>query len=326
MPKSCLTVASLLAVLATTSGLAQTADELNLQRLPSVDQSAQVPQVPSLQAPGPAVGQTLITDEPIRIEGQPDPPAVATLGDFLGYRYESSSLEWIVGGGDQFGMFSAVWDHYQKSGIQSGIGVGMGFHFLDGPVQTDMPSRVFDFSIAYQIRQQFGPLKFDLSAAVMASSDFEGSAREGIRFPSHAVGFLNVAPATDLVFGIDYVDRGDIRLLPVVGLIWTPNPRMRYELVFPRPRAVFPLTDHQRLYVSGELGGGSWAVERMGVGNDLATYRDLRACIGVESVQDEGSRWAFEIGYLFDRRLEFSSGIGDMHLDDAVMLRLVTAF
>ena len=61
-------------------------------------------------------------------------------------------------------------------------------------------------------------------------------------------------------------------------------------------------------------------------GNDLATYRDLRVCIGVEYVEKDGQRSAFEIGYLFDRRLEYTSGIGDMHLDDAVMLRLVTRY
>ena len=80
----------------------------------------------------------------------------------------------------------------------------------------------------------------------------------------------------DLVFGIDYLDRGDIKLLPVGGLIWTPNPAMRFEVVFPRPRAVFQLSDRYRLYVSGELGGGSWAIRRVSQDDDLATYRDLR--------------------------------------------------
>ena len=160
-------------------------------------------------------------------------------------------------------MFSIVWDHYEKSGINKSFGVGMGFHFLAGPDQTDMPPRVFDFSLAYQIRQRLGPLAFDLAASVMASSDFKGNARKGILFPSHAVGFLSVGPALDLVFGVDYLDRGDIKLLPVAGLIWIPNPDMRFELVFPRPRAVFQLTDRHRLYLAGELGGGSWAIERV---------------------------------------------------------------
>ena len=323
MPRSCLTLVSLLAVLTTARGLSQTAEEFSIQPLPPVDQSPQA--LPS-QDPGLAGGETLVTDAPISVDGSAEAPPLPSLRDFLGYRYSTSSLDWIPGGGDQFGMFSIVWDHYQKTGVNNGIGVGAGFHFLAGPAQTDMPPRVFDFSIAYQVRQRLGPLGFDLAAAVRASSDFEGSAREGIRFPSHAVGFLSVSPEIAVVFGADYLDRGDIKLLPVAGLIWIPNPDMRFELVFPRPRAVFGLTDRHRLYLSGELGGGTWAIERVALGNDLATYRDLRVCIGVEHVEKDGQRSAFEIGYLFDRRLEYSSGIGDMRLDDAVVLRLVTTF
>ena len=150
--------------------------------------------------------------------------------------------------------------------------------------------------------------------------------RKGILFPSHAVGFLSVRPEIDVVFGVDYLDRGDIKLLPVAGLIWTPNAEMRFELVFPRPRAVFQLTEHHRLYVAGELGGGTWAIERVTFDNDLATYHDLRVCVGVEYVEKDGQRLAFEIGYLFDRRLEYTSGIGDMRLDDAVMFRVVTRY
>jgi hypothetical protein len=323
MPRFCATLIGLLAALTASLGLAQTAQEVELKRLPPVEES---PQVPPSEAPSPANDEGLTSDEPITLDGSTEPPPVTSLRDFLGYRYSTSSLDWIPGGGDQFGMFSLVWDQYEKSGVNEGLGIGMGFHFLGGPEQTDMPPRVFDFSLGYQIRRRLGAFGFDLATAVMASSDFEGSARKGIRFPSHAVGFLSIRPAIEAVFGVDYVDRGDIQLLPVAGLILTPNPEMRFELVFPRPRAVFQLTDRHRLYLAGELGGGTWAIEREALGNDLATYRDLRASIGIEYLHNDGQRSAFEIGYLFDRRLEYSSGVGDMHLDDAAILRLVTTF
>jgi hypothetical protein len=284
---------------------------------------------PPSQTPGSVTAKTLTPGTPLSIDGSGDLSPVASLSEFLGYRYLASSLDWIPGGGDQLGMFSIVWNHYQKSGITSGIGglgIGMGFHFLGGPEQTDMPPRVYDFSIGYQIRRQWGPLKFDLGTSVLAASDFEGNARKGVCYPSHGVGFLSVNPTTDVVFGVDYVDRGDVKLLPVVGLIWIPNPEMRFELVFPRPRAVFQLFDQYHLYVSGELGGGTWAIERIDSANDLATYRDLRVCVGIEHVQKDGQRSALEVGYLFDRYLSYNSGIGNMPLDDAMLLRLVTTF
>lgn len=252
----------------------------------------------------------------------PDP-----IRGFLGYRYEVSSTEWIIGSGDQFGMFSFNWDHYQGAGVESGFGLGFQFHLLSGPIQTDMPPRLYDFSISYQRREQLGVFSYDVAGSVMASSDFEGNSRDGIRFPGHAVGFLSLGPNADLVFGIDYLDRGDVKLLPVGGLILVPHPDVRLEVVFPRPRAVFRLTGEHQLYVSGELGGSSWAIERAGtLVDDLATYRDLRLCLGIQTVNDDNNRTAVEIGYLFDRRLEYSSGSGDFFPGDTAMIRFVRTF
>jgi hypothetical protein len=364
MPRFCLTFVSLLVFLIGARGLAQTAEESNFQRLPGIDPSlvGQPPVNPSL-AGQPPVGQAPI-DQPVndpqaivqppiaqppqvspfsgtnslpaeKPSGEAEKPldlkeeeifATASLSEFWGYRYSSDSLDWIPGGGNQLGMFSILWDHYQPSGIRHGLGIGMGFHFLGGPVQTDMPPRLFDFSIAYQIRQRIGPLAFDVASSVLAASDFEGNARKGILFPSHAVGYLKIQPETDLVFGIDYVDRGDFKILPVAGVVWVPKPELRLEMVFPRPRAVYQLSEQYRVYLSGDLGGGTWAIERVSHADDLATYRDLRVCLGFEHVEKNGWQSAIEVGYLFDRRVEYTSAIGNMKLDDAVLIRWVTMY
>lgn len=278
------------------------------------------------ERPDPPSDEVTATDilaelETVEETSQPEP-----LDAFLGYRYNSSSVDWIVGSGEQFGITSLKWDHYQKSGVNYGLDVGLQFHFLGGPVSTDMPPRVYDFSIAYQHRDRLGPFGYDVAYSVMASSDFEGSSREGIRFPGHAVGFLSVGSTTELVLGVDYLDRGDVKLLPVFGLIATPCPDVRLELVFPRPRAVFKLNDRYRLYVGGELGGGTWAVERVTMVDDLATYRDLRLCVGLQRVKNDKHRSAVEIGYVFDRRLEYTSGNGNFAPIDTAIIRFVQTF
>jgi hypothetical protein len=234
--------------------------------------------------------------------------------------------EWIVGDGDQFGMLSFDWNHYQHVGYESGLGIGVGLHFLSGPEQTDLPPRMYDFSIAYQWRNVVGPLSYDVACSVMASSDFEGSSRDGIRFPAHAVGFLSVSNHLELVFGADYLDRDDIKVLPVGGLIWLPHPYFRLEAVFPYPKVYFQLTDKQRLFLNGGLGGSTWAVERDTLVDDLVTYRDLRFGIGLEHLGDDGDWSAIEIAYLFDRKLEFSSNNGNYRPNGTVMLRIVSSY
>ncbi len=265
--------------------------------------------------------------DPLDDSCEDETPCPRLLDEFLGYRYSVSSMDWMIGGSDQFGMFSLDWDHYKKAGEETGIGVGVKIHFLDGPSRTEMPPRLFDFSLALQSRKRLGRFGFDVAASVMASSDFEGSAREGIRFPGHAVGYWRLRSSADLVFGIDYLDRGDIRLLPVGGLILNPHPDVRLELVFPRPSVTVRVSEKQYLYLRGELGGSTWDIQRFDISaGDVATYRDLRLCIGIENVSKGGSRSAFEIGYLFHRRLQYASGIGDYDLDDTAILRLVQTF
>jgi hypothetical protein len=144
MPRFCLTLVSLLAFLIAVWSPAQAADDLKFEPLHFCDDAPQLPsgarssQAPPSEDAGPA------TEEPppgklITLDKSAEAAPPATLYDFLGYRYASSSLDWIPGTGDQFGMFSIVWDHYIKSGIENGIGIGMGFHSLSGPIRPTCP-------------------------------------------------------------------------------------------------------------------------------------------------------------------------------------------
>jgi hypothetical protein len=273
------------------------------------------------------LAEPLPVDTTEKVEEAVECPCVDTLDEFWGYRYAKNSMGWIVGDGDQFGMVSLGSNHFQSRGEDCGLGLGLKFHFLAGPERTDMPPHVFDFSLAWQRRKSYGSFGYDVAVSAMASSDFEGSSRQGIRFPGHAVGFLRMNSTWDLVLGVDYLDRGDVKLLPVAGLIVLPHPDVRLELVFPRPRIVFQLAEKQRLSIAGELGGGSWAIERTSSLDDLATYRDLRLSIGLERFDDDDGQWStFEISYIFDRKLEYTSGIGDYRPRDTVMILMGQTF
>jgi hypothetical protein len=245
----------------------------------------------------------------------------------FGYNLRQSNTSWLVGNGDDFGMFSLesrpALPQRQVWGITSGIG----FHFLGGPIQSDMPPRLFDFQIGFQRRKWVSPIfGYDVSINVGAFSDFEGSAREGVRYPGHAVGYYRWNPGLDFVLGIDYLDRDDISLLPVAGLILTPREELRLELVFPRPRAELRISPTQSVYLGGELGGGTWAVERITQTDDVATYRDLRLLFGIATRDEKGHSSAFEFGYVFARDLSYRSGSGDLELRDTVLFQLTNVY
>jgi hypothetical protein len=241
------------------------------------------------------------------------------------YNAAQSSTAWLPGDDDQFGMVSLENLGVLSVGEPSGMAAGFGVHFLDGPIRTEMPPRLFDFSIGYQRREWLRPnFGWDFLFRVGAFSDFEGSAKDGVRFPGHVVTFLRYSPSLTWLVGVDYLDRDDISILPVVGAVFTPTDEVRLDIAFPRPRAAFRVMDSNTwLYLAGEVGGGTWAIERDETWDDNATYRDLRLVFGIETIELNGIGSALELGYVFDRALEYRSGLGDYAPEDCLMIRLV---
>jgi hypothetical protein len=245
-----------------------------------------------------------------------------------GYNPTSGRIAWLPGDDDQLGIVSLENFASLGAGCSSGVVAGLGVHFLDGPVRTEMPARLYDFTIGYQRREWIRPdFGWDFVFRVGAFSDFEGSAKEGVRFPSHVVTMLRLSPTLTWLLGIDYLDWEEIKLLPVVGAVWTPAEYLRFDLAFPRPRAALQIMDTSSwMYVAGELGGGTWAIERDQAVDDNAAYRDLRLVFGVETLYDDGGSSALELGYVFARDLSYRSGLGDYSPQDALMIALVSRY
>lgn len=244
---------------------------------------------------------------------------------YTAYRSKQSNLSWIPGSGQDFGLVEWNSEAYLERDESSGFTGAMNMTWLSGPRSAALPARVYEISAGFQTRQQWTPLfSYDLSASIGIFSDFEGSAREGVRFPSHAVGIFHINNSTDMVFGADFLDRDDISVLPVFGFSFrSPNfNRFRLDLIFPRPRIEFNFNESKRMYVSGAMGGGTWDVDD---GIDLvATYRDYRVMLGFENADDDGETSAIELGYVFGRQMELRGQSGQTEFDDAFMIRWVT--
>ena len=246
---------------------------------------------------------------------------------YLNYRSAEQSLSYLPGDVDQFGWLSFGSSPYVERGTKSGITTAFNMHLLSGPSVVPLPPRLYDFSLGYQKRgriQDF--MSYDLASSIGVFSDFEDSARDGVRFPGHAVGMLYFKPELDVVFGVDYLSRDDIKMLPVAGISWRPQtmPDLRFDLIFPRPRIDYSIDNQSKFYLAGRLGGGTWDIEFPNNDNDVMTYRDLQLLLGFERRKSDGNLSSLEIGYLFDRRLEFRTLTQTTEFDNAFVLRFVT--
>jgi hypothetical protein len=99
-------------------------------------------------------------------------------------------------------------------------------------------------------------------------------------------------------------------------------------LVFPRPKLAQRLTNVGNTewwwYVAGEYGGNEWAINEP-VETEV-DYRDLRIVLGLEWRTYQGPQGMFEVGYVFDRKLQFHDTFPQVDLNDTVMLRAGVTF
>lgn len=190
----------------------------------------------------------------------------------------------------------------------------------------------FDFSIGINwikpVNQQWTWL-FSFKPGI--ATDFENTSSDMWRFRGNALAIYAVSPMTQWIFGVVATGRGDLPILPAVGLIWWPHEELKVDLTFPRPRITWPIAcsgDREHwMYIGGELGGGTWAVGLPGGFEDELTYRTYRLAMGVEflpagarrpGAQPVTSDTAYvEIGLSFSREIELDQ-LGVTYEPDSV--------
>ena len=206
---------------------------------------------------------------------------------------------------------------------------GFAVHYWEGPDASvgapSLPPRVYDAYVDIGWRPQLAPnFSLDLGVRPGLYTDFDDVDSESIRIQGRALGIFAPSPTVQIVAGVLYVDRNDLKLLPAGGVIWTPNEDTRYEILFPRPKLAQRLSTIGNtdwwVYVAGEFGGGSWSIEQPGA-RTVVDYSDLRVILGLEWITFTGLKGYFEAGYVFERELDFQAPVPDFDPDETFMLR-----
>jgi hypothetical protein len=203
---------------------------------------------------------------------------------------------------------------------------GFAVRYIDGPVSPDLPPRVYDAYMQFRWLTQATPrLGIDLAITPGVYSDFETSIDEAFRLTGHAAAAWTCSPTLKLVLGAAYINRLDVDVIPIGGLLWTPHEAIKIEALFPRPRIATRFLYLGEIeywsYLAGEFGGETWAVRRADGSDDVLNYRDWRIILGVErkSVQCLNSR--LEVAYVFGREVQFQSATPDFVPHGTVMVR-----
>ncbi len=204
-------------------------------------------------------------------------------------------------------------------------------HFLDGPQVTDLPGQLYDFSFeAVAMIPATEHVFFQLAIAPSFFSDLQNTSNGAFRLPGRLLGFWKYSETLMFNAGVFYLDRDDLKWLPVAGIVWNYSDDLKFELMAPRPRIAWRYShadcDEHWAYIVGEFGGGTWAVQRASGVNDVATLQDYKLMLGVEHKWDTVKSWWIEAGYVFNRRVEYTSGIGDNDLSSSGVARVGMSF
>jgi hypothetical protein len=213
---------------------------------------------------------------------------------------------------------------------------GFAFNWLEGPIgpDADLPPRVYDAYLDTAWYPRFSPmLGADLGVRTGVWTDFKAVNSDSIRILGRGLGIITLSPRMDLLAGVWYIDRNDIKLLPAGGVHWKPNTEWDAYLVFPNPkvrkRFVNIGSSQWWWYVAGEYGGGRWTVERdpagvaMGADDDI-DINDIRVIGGFEWETQTQARGHVEAGYVFNREIIYDGTRlpPSFNLDDTFMIRL----
>ncbi len=213
---------------------------------------------------------------------------------------------------------------------------GFAFNWLEGPAgpSADLPPRLYDAYLDTAWYPRFSPvIGADLGFRTGVWSDFEVINSDSVRFLGRGLGVVTLSPRMDVLVGVWYLDRNDIKILPAGGLHWKPNTEWDIYAVFPNPkirkRFVNVGASQWWWYVAGEYGGGRWTIQRSATGpaagaDDDIDINDIRVIGGFEWETQTQARGHAEVGYVFNRQIIYDqTRLPSFYdLDDTWMVRL----
>jgi hypothetical protein len=115
-------------------------------------------------------------------------------------------------------------------------------------------------------------------------TDFSGLSDDDFALTALAVGAYEFAAAWSVSFGAYYSrDLGEDRLLPVLGVIWRPNPHWNISATFPRLRVAYAPNPDWIFEAMVRPGGSGWNYQNDAANEQLdLEYKSWRATLGVE--------------------------------------------
>ncbi|QDU55566.1 DUF6268 family outer membrane beta-barrel protein [Aeoliella mucimassa] len=202
---------------------------------------------------------------------------------------------------------------------------------LDGPDFIDVPSRLHDLSVGFNhIRPLNDKWVFNGRVSLgLYGDDYSLDASDAFRASGYAMGIHQKTPNSPhkWIVGVAYFNRAGMSVFPVAGYMYKTED-LQVDVTFPRPKIAWRTWaegcagyNERWWYISGDFGGGIWAVQRDSGADDTLSYSDIRVLVGTERIRIGHLSTRLEFGYVFARELEYDSMSSELAVDDSIFVR-----
>ncbi len=206
------------------------------------------------------------------------------------------------------------------------------WHFLDRPQGFDLPPRLNDLTMDFHVFRVYeNSWIFDFAVTPgLFADDHSFDSSDACRINGRGVAVYVPSPEWKWLLGVQYVNGSWDKIVPIAGFVYEPNPDVKYEAVFPRPRVAWrlpispvPGRDDYWFYLLGEFANSIWAFEQDDGTPDTLAYRDFRFIMGLEHKVVGGISHRVELGWVFNRDMKIASnGPQEVGLDDTLLARV----
>lgn len=187
----------------------------------------------------------------------------------------------------------------------------------DGPSTVDLTGSYYrlgwDLRFETPLNSQFAPFAMTLAYNPSINSDFETHlGREAFNFDGRGIMFFQADPRLLFAFGAGFWDRVKDRVIPYAGIVWLPDDRWEFRLMWPQSRIQYYCGNYMGedvwLYASGEYHIESYQIGTKSVasGQDQIELEDYRIMLGMRKSNPICSGF-IEGGWVFGRKADFRS-------------------
>ncbi len=197
----------------------------------------------------------------------------------------------------------------------------------DGPTGVPLPGQVDQISTDLELGLfNDGPWSGQIAFHPQIVESFEAPLnRYAFNFDGRAIAMYRASANWSFVGGVAFWDRVDQLVVPHVGVIWTPNERWEFRLLFPRSRASYYLGQWRGadFWLYGEAEYHVEAFQdtiRAPTIHDRVQIADERVNLGLRW---DKSRYSFFVdgGYVFDRHAKFAGSLPGFDIGNMGMIR-----